>query len=102
MISSSKDDPSRKDEILAAGAITKFKEYLESTDEDRVQTAVVALSFLSADNTKCASEIFKVGCVPLLVPLLSAPIDGMRGAVAKALRNVYGQTATAKSAFLQA
>jgi hypothetical protein len=102
ILSSSGDNPRRKDEILAAGAIPKFKKYLESKEEDRVQTAVVALSFLSTDNTACASEIFKVGCLPLLVPLLSAPIQGMRGAVASTLRNMYVQSPQAKKAFLDA
>ena len=32
-----------------------------------MQTAVVALSFLSTDNDACALEIYNAGCLPLLV-----------------------------------
>lgn len=100
-ILSSMADSDRKVEIKNAGAIPLFKKYLESKEDDRLQTAIVALSFLSTDNVMCAQAIHDEGCMKLLVPHLNAPIQGMRGAVASTLRNMYVLGPEAKDEFLK-
>jgi len=96
------ENPWRKEEIRAAGALPKFKAFLQSDEDDRVQTSVVAMSFLSTDNAKCAKEMLDMGCLPLLVPHLSSEIQGMRAAAASSCRNIYVQSNQARQAFVQA
>ena len=83
------------------GNLNATSRYLESKEDDRLQTAIVALSFLSTDNVMCAQAIHDEGCMKLLVPHLNAPIQGMRGAVASTLRNMYVLGPEAKDEFLK-
>ena len=76
------------EEIRKAGAIPKFKNFLESGAVDRLHTAVVALSFMSTDNHACAQEMLQIDMMPILIPHLKSPKQGMRAAVATTLRNI--------------
>lgn len=93
---------SRKAEILAAGALPKFLAFLADQNRvDRVQTAVVALSFLTTEHQPCAVEAQRLGCMKLMVPHLSSEEQGMRAAAASTLRNLYVESSAAKAQFLQ-
>ena len=61
---------------------------MESGAVDRLHTAVVALSFMSTDNHVCAQEMLEAGMMPILIPHLKSPKQGMRAAVATTLRNI--------------
>jgi len=83
-----KDNPRVKDEIREAGAITPLVGFLKSGQEDRIQTAVVALSFLTAECSKNADASYKAGAMPELLKHLDAEKGGMRAAAATTLRNI--------------
>lgn len=83
-----KDNPRVKDEIREAGALPPLVEFLRSDEQDRVQTAVVALSFLTADCPPNAVAAYKAGAMPLLLQHLDSRVAGMRAAAATTLRNL--------------
>lgn len=83
-----KENPRVKDDIREAGAINPLVEFLRSEEQDRVQTAVVALSFLTADCPPNAVATYKSGAMPLLLQHLDSTVAGMRAAAATTLRNV--------------
>mmetsp|Transcript_8887 Transcript_8887/g.26076 ORF Transcript_8887/g.26076 Transcript_8887/m.26076 type:complete len:298 (-) Transcript_8887:211-1104(-) len=83
-----KDDPSVRDRIREAGAIPPLVDFLRSDQEDRVQTAVVALNFLTADCTENAVATFEAGAMKLLMKHIDSPVVGMRAAAATTLRNL--------------
>mmetsp|Transcript_9272 Transcript_9272/g.16709 ORF Transcript_9272/g.16709 Transcript_9272/m.16709 type:complete len:290 (+) Transcript_9272:83-952(+) len=83
-----KDNPKVKDEIREAGAIPPLVKFLDSDQEDRVQTAVVALSFLTAECPKNAIAAYESKAVEKLVPHLESKVGGMRAATATTLRNI--------------
>jgi len=81
-------DPTVKVKIREAGAITPLVEFLRSDQEDRVQTAVVALSFLTADCEENTVEAYNAGALELLLKHIDSPVAGMRAATATTLRNI--------------
>jgi len=83
-----KENPRVKDDIREAGAIPPLVEFLRSDEQDRVQTAVVALSFLTAECPQNAVESYKAGAMPLLLQHLDSSVAGMRAAAATTLRNL--------------
>lgn len=79
-----------KDEIREAGAIPILVESLDNTQEqDRLDAAVIALSFLSVENTKNCLEIYNSKGLPKLIKLMESEVEGMRGATAQTCRNVF-------------
>lgn len=84
-----KDNPAVKDAIRDAGGIPPLVNFLRSEEDDRVQTAVVCLSFLSAENRENCVHMYKAGILPLLLPHLNSKVDGMRAATASTLRNIF-------------
>eukprot|EP00929_Paragymnodinium_shiwhaense_P063242 TRINITY_DN31605_c0_g1_i1.p1 TRINITY_DN31605_c0_g1~~TRINITY_DN31605_c0_g1_i1.p1 ORF type:complete len:306 (+),score=101.23 TRINITY_DN31605_c0_g1_i1:76-993(+) len=83
-----KDMPDMKDNIRKAGAIKPLCGFLSTDEQDRVQTSVVALSFLTADNAENAKETYEAGAMPLLMQHLDSSVAGMRAASATTLRNM--------------
>jgi len=83
-----KEDASVKHRIREAGAIGPFVDFLRSDEEDRVQTAVVALSFLTADCRENVIEAYNGGALELLMKHVDSPVAGMRAAAATTLRNI--------------
>mmetsp|Transcript_77084 Transcript_77084/g.160450 ORF Transcript_77084/g.160450 Transcript_77084/m.160450 type:complete len:304 (-) Transcript_77084:163-1074(-) len=83
-----KENPSVKVEIREAGGIPPLVEFLKSEHQDRVQTAVVALSFLTADCPENTIAIYEAGAMPELMKHLDSPVAGMRAAAATTLRNI--------------
>jgi len=83
-----KDNPRVKDDIREAGAIQPLVEFLRSDQTDRVQTAVVALSFLTAECPQNAIAAYKAGAMQLLLKHLDSKVAGMRAAAATTLRNI--------------
>ncbi|KAL7065795.1 armadillo/beta-catenin-like repeat family protein [Cryptosporidium serpentis] len=81
--------PELKDEIRMKGGIPALLELLKSKEEDRIDAAVVALSFLSVNNAKCCLEMFKCGVLPYLVKCMASDIDGLRAASAQTARNIF-------------
>eukprot|EP00929_Paragymnodinium_shiwhaense_P071290 TRINITY_DN36253_c0_g1_i1.p1 TRINITY_DN36253_c0_g1~~TRINITY_DN36253_c0_g1_i1.p1 ORF type:complete len:282 (-),score=48.75 TRINITY_DN36253_c0_g1_i1:302-1147(-) len=77
-----------KDQIREAGAIPKLVKWLATNDADRVQTAVVTLSFLTADCPKNAVAAYDTGAMPALMRHMDADVPGMRAAAATTLRNI--------------
>lgn len=84
----SQGDKSTKDEIRKAGAIPPLVDFLKSDQQDRVQTAVVALSFLTADCKENTIAAYDAGALDLLLKHVDAPVAGMRAAAATTLRNI--------------
>eukprot|EP00929_Paragymnodinium_shiwhaense_P080778 TRINITY_DN42147_c0_g1_i1.p1 TRINITY_DN42147_c0_g1~~TRINITY_DN42147_c0_g1_i1.p1 ORF type:complete len:282 (+),score=54.79 TRINITY_DN42147_c0_g1_i1:102-947(+) len=78
----------QKEQIGKAGAIPKLVAFLSSGEQDRVQTAVVALSFLTAGCAKNAVMTYQAGAMELLVQFLDAPVAGMRAATSTTIRNI--------------
>lgn len=96
-----KDNPALKDEIYEAGAIPPLVEYLRSDQQDRVQTAVVALSFLTAECSKVANATFRAGAMPMLLKHLDSSVGGMRAAAATTLRNICMESEDYRSKFME-
>ncbi|CAK0817069.1 unnamed protein product [Prorocentrum cordatum] len=82
------ENPSVKEEIFRAGAIPPLVGFLKSDETDRVHTAVVALSFLTADCSSNTVAAYEAGAVKLLLQHIGSPLIGMRAAVATTLRNI--------------
>merc|ERR1712113_1278836 len=59
-----------------------------SDQEDRVQTAVVALSFLTAESEENTVAAYDAGALELLLKHVDSPVAGMRAAAATTLRNI--------------
>jgi len=83
-----KENPRMKDDIREAGALPPLVEFLRSDEQDRVQTAVVGLSFLTAECPPNAVAAYKAGAMPLLLQHLDSSVAGMRAAAATTLRNI--------------
>ncbi|KAK6588489.1 ARM repeats containing [Cryptosporidium xiaoi] len=81
--------PELKDVIRKKGGIQGLLELLKSKEEDRIDGAVVALSFLSVNNAECCSTMFECGVLPYLVKCMSSEIDGLRAASAQTARNIF-------------
>lgn len=82
------NDTSMKIRIREAGAIPALVDFLRSTEPDRVQTAVVALSFLTANCEENAHAVFDAGALEMLMRHLDSPVAGMRVATSTTLRNI--------------
>ncbi|KAF7456244.1 ARM repeats containing protein [Cryptosporidium felis] len=81
--------PELKDEIRKNGGIRGLLELLKSKEEDRIDGAIVALSFLSVNNAECCTAMFECGVLPYLVKCMSSEIDGLRAASAQTARNIF-------------
>ncbi|CAD7956620.1 unnamed protein product [Amoebophrya sp. A25] len=96
-------DPDMKDKVRkAAGAIPKLVKYLKSSEEDRIHTAVVALSFLCIENPLNAKAADDAGAIQPLVPLMLSPIEGLACAAASVIRNIILEDEAAKEKFVEA
>lgn len=84
----SEADVSTKDEIRKAGAIPPLVDFLKTDQKDKVQTAVVALSFLTADCKENSVAAYDAGAMELLLKHVDSPVAGMRAAAATTLRNI--------------
>jgi len=96
-----KENKTVKDDIRQAGAIPKLVEFLKSGKNDRVQTAVVALSFLTTDNVDNAQALYKAGGMELYAKLLDCDIAGMRAAVSTTLRDMMIENMEARLKFVE-
>lgn len=95
-----KDNPAVKDEIREAGAIPPLVDFLRSKEEDRVQTAVVALSFLTAECPANTEATYEAGAMPLLMQHVDSQVAGMRAAAATTLRNICMEKEEYRRAFV--
>ncbi|CAE7214203.1 unnamed protein product, partial [Symbiodinium pilosum] len=77
-----------KDDIRKAGAIPPLVDFLKSDQNDRVQTAVVALSFLTADCKENVVAAYDAGALELMLKLVDSKVAGERAAAATTLRNI--------------
>ncbi|CAD7922361.1 unnamed protein product [Amoebophrya sp. A120] len=89
-------DPEMKNKIRTMGGITKFVDFLNSGQEDRIHTAVVALSFLCIESPLNAQAAFDAGAMTPLVPLMLSPVEGLACAAASILRNIILEDDIAK------
>lgn len=86
-----KEEPQLLEAIGTAGAIPQLVRQLDSKEPDRVQSVVVALTYLTdgshapSANTTAA---FEGGALPKLIMLMDGPVAGLRGAAASILRNI--------------
>lgn len=101
ILASMSDNPQVKDEIREAGALPKLAAFLKSDQEDRVQTAVVALSFLTAECPDNARAVFQAGAMPKLVSFMDAKVSGMRSAVSTCLRDMMVENMEARLEFVK-
>eukprot|EP00440_Ansanella_granifera_P057645 gb/GFBE01062496.1/.p1 GENE.gb/GFBE01062496.1/~~gb/GFBE01062496.1/.p1 ORF type:complete len:298 (+),score=70.72 gb/GFBE01062496.1/:1-894(+) len=90
-----------KDDIRRAGAIPPLVDFLKSDQEDRVQTAVVALSFLTADCPENTVAAHDAGAIELLLKHVDSPVAGMRAAAATTLRNICMEDEQYKKKFVE-
>jgi hypothetical protein len=97
-----KDKPRAKDEIRKAGAIKPLVEFLQSKEKDRVQTAVVALSFLTTDCSANTKATYEAGAMESLMEHIESPVAGMRAAAATTLRNICMASLEYRKAFVAA
>jgi len=96
-----KEDPNVKHKIREAGAIPPLVEFLRSHQEDRVQTAVVALSFLTADCPENVIQAYNAGALELLMKHVDSSVAGMRAAAATTLRNICMEKDEYRRRFVQ-
>lgn len=96
-----KDNPSVKAQIGEAGAVPPLVAFLESDQQDRVQTAVVALSFLTAECSANTIAAYEAGAVPLLLRHMDSQVAGMRAAAATTLRNISMEKDEYRKQFVQ-
>lgn len=83
------DEPELKNQLREAGAIPILVANLSSKENDRLHASVVALSFLSVDNSQNCREIASAGAVPYLINAMGSDVEGLRGASAQICRNIY-------------
>eukprot|EP00443_Scrippsiella_acuminata_P004023 CAMPEP_0115252028 /NCGR_PEP_ID=MMETSP0270-20121206/43937_1 /TAXON_ID=71861 /ORGANISM="Scrippsiella trochoidea, Strain CCMP3099" /LENGTH=289 /DNA_ID=CAMNT_0002667473 /DNA_START=110 /DNA_END=979 /DNA_ORIENTATION=- len=86
------EDSNIKDEIREAGAIGPLIDFLESDQQDRVQSAVVALSFLTTDCSDNAQAVHALGGLPLLMQHVETDLTPMRAAILTTCRNMYAES----------
>lgn len=96
-----KDNPKVKDEIREAGAIPPLVDFLRSEEQDRVQTAVVALSFLTAECPANTVAAYEAGAMGLLLQHVNSPVAGMRAAAATTLRNICMENEEYRRSFVE-
>jgi len=94
-------DPEVKNKIRTLGGINKFVDFLNSGQEDRIHTAVVALSFLCIENPLNAQAAFDAGAMTPLVPLMMSPIEGLACAAASICRSIILEDEIAKKKLIQ-
>jgi len=82
------DDSDMKVRIRQVGAIPRLCDFLRSTSPDRIQTAVVALSFLTANCEDNAQAVIRAGALVMLMHHQNSPVAGMRVATSTTLRNL--------------
>lgn len=100
ILASSAESATIKDDIRKAGAIPPLIGFLQSDSQDRVQTAVVGLSFLSSESVENARELHKGGAMPLLLKCMESKVAGMRAAAATTLRNICVESEECKKQFV--
>jgi len=83
------EDPEIRDSVREAGAVPPLVDFLRSDDDDRVQTAVVALNYLTCENTANAVAAYDAGAMPMLMKHCSSVVPGQCWAAASALCNMY-------------
>lgn len=93
-------NPGIKDEIRKAGAIPPLVDLLRSSEQDRIQTAVVTLRYLTDESSGNAAAAYKEGAMPPLIECLRSPVGGLRGAAASTLRNIYLINDNCRKAFV--
>lgn len=98
---SNKGSRGLKDRIRLAGAIVPLVGFLSSDQVDRVHAAIVALSFLAADESRTCAEIHDAGAMKTLLPFLAAPIEGMRAASASILRCLFVENDAYRREFVE-
>eukprot|EP00929_Paragymnodinium_shiwhaense_P116477 TRINITY_DN8604_c0_g1_i1.p1 TRINITY_DN8604_c0_g1~~TRINITY_DN8604_c0_g1_i1.p1 ORF type:complete len:292 (+),score=95.43 TRINITY_DN8604_c0_g1_i1:53-928(+) len=94
------DGSNMKEKIREAGAIKPLVNFLKSDENDRVQTAVVAFSFITDNCPEAATEAHEAGVMPLLLKHLDSKIPGMRAAAAMSLRNICMEDESYKKEFI--
>merc|ERR1719291_424740 len=95
-------DPSAKLKIHESGAIPKLVNFMRLNEsDDRVQTAVVALSFLTFDCSQNTKAAYEAGAMELLLQHLESPTPGMRAAAATTLRNICMDSAPRITSFVE-
>lgn len=82
------DSANVKDDIRNAGGIPPLVGFLKCAEDDRIQTAIVALSFLTAENAQNSKVAYDAGALPELMKYMDAKLVPMRAAVATTLRNI--------------
>mmetsp|Transcript_11166 Transcript_11166/g.24645 ORF Transcript_11166/g.24645 Transcript_11166/m.24645 type:complete len:298 (-) Transcript_11166:75-968(-) len=100
ILASDPENPTVKGEIREAGAIPKLVGFLQSGKSDRVQTAIVAFSFLTADCPENALAAFEAGVMDKYVGMLESPTPGLRTAVATSLRDMMLDNMEARLKFV--
>lgn len=83
-----REDPNVKLRIYEAGAVPPLLDFLRSGEEDRIETSVVAFSFLTAECPEICIAAYDGGALELLVAHLDSQVAGMRAAAATTLRNI--------------
>eukprot|EP00919_Chromeraceae_sp_WS-2016_P010631 GHVR01024817.1.p1 GENE.GHVR01024817.1~~GHVR01024817.1.p1 ORF type:complete len:261 (+),score=71.58 GHVR01024817.1:108-890(+) len=79
-----------KDEIIKQGGIEALVTYLDSTEQDRYEIAVVALSFLSLESDKIFQDkLLYLNIISQLSQLFRSEKQNMRNAVGCTIRNLY-------------
>lgn len=96
-----KDSATIKDDLREAGAIPKLVGFLRSGQPDRVHTALVALSFITAENPKNAMALYKENSMGLFVKMLDSDIHGLRAAVATTARDMMVDNMEARMEFFK-
>eukprot|EP00913_Durusdinium_trenchii_P006699 g6296.t1 len=98
-----------KHDIRKAGAIPPLVDFLKSDQidrgrgrcADRVQTAVVALSFLTADCKENVVAAYDAGALELMLKLVDSSVAGERAAAATTLRNICVEDDKYREAFVK-
>eukprot|EP00929_Paragymnodinium_shiwhaense_P112854 TRINITY_DN81119_c0_g1_i1.p1 TRINITY_DN81119_c0_g1~~TRINITY_DN81119_c0_g1_i1.p1 ORF type:complete len:321 (-),score=93.06 TRINITY_DN81119_c0_g1_i1:600-1562(-) len=99
--SAPKEDSTIKDEIRKSGGIKALVEYLKSDQVDRVQTAVVALNFITSDNDANAIEAYNCGAMKFLLDHVADKVPGMRAASVTILHHICMQNEQYQTEFVE-
>lgn len=95
-----KDNPGVKHRIREAGGIEPLVGFLKSKEKDRIETAVVALSFLTAECPANTRKAYEAGAMEELMKHVGSPVAGMRAAAATTLRNICMENDTYRKKFV--